>query len=271
MPDITELRPARLNNLVFNAEANNWHMQLEDRVINTKLIVAADGSDSCVRKWQNIPITTKDYDQSAIVTNIQIQAKQISVAYERFTMYGVLAILPFSANLAKCVWTIDNQHLAKFKQMSDNEFLQNLQAAFGFRLGKFVAVHPRKIFPIRQMYAENIARQNLFLIGNAANTLHPVAAQGFNLGLRDAVVLANILRAAKQDGKDITSNEIMQNYSVARKDDHANTRQFTNRLVNIFASLNPTVKFSRRAGLVLANFIPQINKKIITQGLGAWM
>ena len=258
---VTVLRPVEIEGLDFDLLHASWNITLNQGQIKAKLLIGADGSDSFVRQSLNIPITSIDYQQSAVVTNLIINQKHQDVAYERFTKSGVLALLPFGEKKLKCVWTLNNSAVADFMQLNDQEFLSNMQQAFGFRVGKFIAVDRRMVFPVQQLQAEKLYCKNAVLLGNAANTLHPVAAQGFNLGLRDVVALAKI----------IIAGEPLENYAASRKIDHADTQKYTNTLVDLFASEVFTVKTVRRLGLLVAQFIPALNKRITAQGAGVWM
>lgn len=267
LPNITIMRPATIQQMTFDVAANRWHIELTATQVSAKLIVAADGSNSSVHKWQDVKINHVDHRETAIVTNIQIDMKNLTTAYERFTKQGIIALLPFGARALKCVWTLENQSAQKLLSMSDQEFMQQLQLNFGYRLGKFIAITPRKTFPIHTMHNEQIYKNSAVFIGNAANTLHPVAAQGFNLGVRDAICLAQLLASS---WKATTITEILHAYAKQRIPDQQATRNFTNRLVNIFADSSTPITVCRRLGLVVTNFIPSLNKKIIAQGLGAW-
>lgn len=259
LPQITVMRPVVISDVCYDNVAANWTVQLENLNIKAKLLIAADGSNSFLRAKQNIGALVRDPKQSAIVTNLIVQQAVIDTAYERFTQQGVLAILPFGRNQVKCVWTIDNSCIDNFKSLSDQEFVAAVQAAFGFRLGRFTAVSERKIFPIQIVQADRLYDNGIVLLGNAANSLHPVAAQGFNLGLRDVAVLAKILKSGSYD---------LQSYAIQRANDHQITQDYTNTLVELFASDIEILKFSRRIGLLATQFIPSLNRKISARGMG---
>ena len=156
LPDITVMRPIEISALAYDASSNSWDIIFPTAKINAKLLVAADGSNSFLRSRLNIPVTTKDYQQTAIVANIQLQKGTPNIAYERFNDLGVLALLPFGQQQVKCVWTIDNAKLDKLSQCSDQEFLAKTQAAFGYRLGKLMHVGQRHMFPVQQLQAARL-------------------------------------------------------------------------------------------------------------------
>lgn len=258
LPNTEVIRPVKIEHLDYNANDKFWTIKLSNRQIASKLLIAADGSNSSVRSMLNIPLNIQDFQQSAVVTNINLSTEQLDIAYERFSAHGVFALLPFGKHKVKCVWTLHNSQLEQVKALTDQEFLQVIQTVFGFRLGKFISVEKRIIFPIQHLQANKLYSQNAVLIGNAANTLHPAAAQGFNLGLRDVMVLAKILR----EDRDLAT------YAAKREADHNRTQQATNNLVTLFASDLPWLKLSRRIGIVAAQFVPVLNKRITAEGLG---
>jgi len=261
LANVTVMRPATINDLSYNIADSAWTLDIQGAKITAKLLIAADGANSFLRARQNIYAVVKEHKQTALVTNLGLQQSKLETAFERFTAHGVLAILPFGENRAKCVWTLDNHLAANLKALNDVEFLAAAQAAFGFRIGRFTSVMERKFFPIQTVQASRIYGEGLVLLGNAANTLHPVAAQGFNLGLRDVVALAKNLTAG---------NYCLKDYAAQRVKDHQRAQNYTNSLVELFSSDVELVKISRRLGLLAAQFIPALNKHITASGMGVW-
>lgn len=271
LPNLTVLRPGTITNLNYAPTTGEWNIQLTDKSISAKLLVAADGTNSIARKTQGITLNGKEFAQTAIVTNIKVQSKNLSIAFERFTDLGVLALLPFGPQQMKCIWTVDNANLAGLTNLSDEQFVARVQQAIGFRAGKLLSIDARQVFPIQFAYAAKTYGDSLVLIGNAANTLHPVAAQGFNLGIRDAMTLAKVLQQAIQMKVAINSPVTLKKYADLREYDHNKTRNFSNDLVEIFAQTMPGVGLARSVGLVTAQLLPGIKQKIIAQGIGLWM
>lgn len=268
LQDITVLRPATIESLVFDNAEHSWYLTVSQQKLSAKLIVAADGSNSILHQIQNIAIKKFNMQQSALVTNLETTMPNFTIAYERFTSYGVLALLPFGGHRAKCVFTGSDSFVNSLVNCSNSEFLATMQDFIGYRLGKFKNVSERKMFPITHSYAETIYGDSMVLLGNAANTLHPVAAQGFNLGVRDAVTLAKILRRAMLDGNAINQPEILAQYAALRVNDHSKTRGFTTRLVDVFADPRLYMRLYRQAGILAAQFVPALNKMIVERGLG---
>lgn len=269
LSDITVLRPVIITSIDFSPTDRNWTVCIGETKITAKLIIAANGCNSMLHKLQNIAIHQIDMQQSAVVTNLTTMHPMPATAYERFNKNGVLAILPFGSYRAKCVFTGADSYIQTLKNCSDVDFLYAIQNIIGYRVGKFISVTERKIFPVQHCYAETIYSECMILLGNAANTLHPIAAQGFNLGVRDAITLSKILHQTILNGHAINDASVLEKYAALRASDHVTTRNFTHKLVDIFSDPRILVRLYRRLGIVSAQLIPAFNKKIVQQGLGA--
>lgn len=232
------------------------------KTIKAKLIVAADGADSAVRKLCGLSVKITDYHQQAVVANLGLSRPHQQIAYERFTSSGPLALLPITGNRASLVWSLAPDKAEEYLSMPDKAFLQALQGVFGYRLGKLGKVGKRSLFPLRQTIMPEQVAWPVVFIGNAAHTLHPVAGQGFNLGLRDAALLAQIL---VQQGLNAKSLETYQD--MRRHDQHA-IQAFTHGLVELFSSSIPGLAALRGMGLKALDSLPPLQKLLThyTQG-----
>lgn len=243
-------------------QEKGWTLLLNTgEVINTELLVAADGTNSFVRQTVGIDVNSYDYHQSAISVNIELLQSHDNVAYERFTEDGAIAMLPFGERLVKCVWVLPNNKASLLLQKNDTEFLQDIQTVFGFRLGRLKHLGKRIAYPLKSLSAQTLYEHHCVLLGNAANTLHPIAAQGFNLGLRDAVALSKLVIASVLNGQDIGANTLLKQYAESRQADHQRTRYFID---NIAES-----KFSPNLGVLACEFLPLTKKWVVAQGLGS--
>lgn len=212
--------------------------------IKARLIVAADGADSASRRLCGLSSSTKDYGQSAIVTNIELAQPHQGRAYERFTAKGPMALLPMNKQRMSLIWAMPPQEAETLVNLSEQEFVKRLQATFGYRLGRFVRCGQRFVYPLKQTLMRQPAHWPVVFVGNAAHTLHPVAGQGFNLGLRDVAMLAQLI--AEQGIRP----EMLNHYHKVRRSDHKAISQMTDGLVAIFTSQRPLVKMARNLGLI---------------------
>lgn len=222
--------------------------------IDAKIIVAADGADSMVRRLAGLSQETKAYNQEALVANIGLSRSHANQAYERFTSHGPLAMLPMKDQRASLVWAMRPNEAKQTLALSDKDFLKRLQQAFGYRLGRLDKVGKRVLFPLRQVLMKKPCAWPLVFIGNAAHSLHPVAGQGFNLGLRDAAALAQCLL---QYG---LGKEALQQYQHMRKYDQKSIIQFTDTLAQAFTSKLPGLRVLRSLGLLAVDMLPGLQK-----------
>ena len=262
------LRPINIKSLFLDPSSNHWHIVLDNKSVKARLLIAADGTNSYIRQSQNIGVKKFKYRQNAVIANVSLIQPHLGVAYQRFINSGSLAMLPFGDKRLKCILAIHEDFSKHLLDMPSKEFLEYIQQQFGFRLGKFFSVGDRISFPLEQVRANSITKLRLVLLGNAANTIHPVAAQGFNLGLRDASVLAKILRIAKAKGQDIGARHVLEKYAKGRKPDHDATTTFAHYLSQIFKNSRPGVRFSRQSFLIAVHLMRPLNKILAWQGMG---
>ena len=162
----------------------------EERSIHASLLVGADGAESFVRSQTGLPTERDDYGQDALVVSVGLSRDHQGIAYERFTDDGAIALLPLPDRRAGLVWTLTRARAEQIASLSAVDWLACMQAEFGHRLGRFHSPGRLIRYPLSRSFATKTTRERVVLVGNAAQSLHPVAAQGFNLGLRDALVLA---------------------------------------------------------------------------------
>ncbi len=242
------------------------------RELSAKLVIAADGGNSAVRNLLNIPTRRWDYGQSAIIANITPERYHQGVAYERFTDSGPVAMLPNGSedDPARCslVWSVRREDEQRVLSLSDDEFLSELQTRFGYRLGELRKVGQRNSYPLRLVRAKEHVRPRLALIGNAAHTLHPIAGQGFNLGLRDIAALAQVVAEAHSAGLDISAMPVLQQYAEWRRWDHRKVIGFTDTLARLFSNPLVPVALARNAGLVAIDLLPSLKRLLTRQTMG---
>ncbi len=255
---ITQLCPARLVGLVSDEKEVNASIkhQEESLCLSAKLLVGADGGNSSVRKLLEITQQVTEYGQTALVTTVKTSLPHRNIAYERFTESGPLALLPLGKNHCSVVWTRSNEDADALMSGSENDFLEALQQCFGYRLGRLTLAAPRRAFPVSLIRADRMQSGRAVIIGNAAHQLHPVAGQGFNLGLRDVEQLADRLLRQQEQGEDIGSATFLNDYVTAREQDHRQTITFTDTLVRVFSNDWLALAAARNIGLAALDHIP---------------
>lgn len=230
----------------------------EKQTLHARLVVAADGANSLVREFCGLSTQIKDYKQVAVVANIGLKRSHHHCAYERFTAKGPLALLPMTAKRSALVWSLPVAEAQQLHNMPESEFLKQLQQIVGYRLGRFVKVGQRTLYPLRQVTLSTLISNSVVFIGNAAHTLHPIAGQGFNLGLRDVAMLA---QAISQYG---LNPEMLRYYQKSRQHDHTIITRSTDMLVELFQMQFPGIACTRSMGLIAFDNMPVL-KKILSR------
>jgi len=236
--------------------------------LTAKLIIAADGGNSTTRQLLNIDSHTDDYGQTAIIANITPGKPHNFVAYERFTDCGPLALLPMSDQRCSLVWTQLHEHVDEIMGLSDAEFLARLQARFGYRLGRLQKVGQRAAYPLKLLRTKEQVRPRVAVIGNAAHAIHPIAGQGYNLGIRDVSAMAEVLSLALQTNEDIGSLSVLQHYVAWREQDHSEVIRFTDSLVRLFSTPSKGMALGRNLGLVALETLPPLQHLLSKQAMG---
>lgn len=230
----------------------------ENKKVIAKLLVLADGG-RLTAQIKDIDYAAYEYEQWAIVANITTEIPQSGIAYERFTSDGPVAMLP-SADHFALVWTVPPDIAQTVITMNESVFLSKLHDHFGDRLGKFIKAGKRTGFPLSLKYATPNTSQRIALVGNAAQTLHPVAGQGFNLGLRDAWELANVILASPEITTEIGTPAMLSRFRKKRKFDSNAGRIFTDSLVKLFSHDNILLKNASSMGLCALDNIPPLKR-----------
>jgi len=242
--------------------------QGESLNLSAQLLVGADGGQSSVRKLLEIPQQVTEYGQTALVTTVQAALPHRNTAYERFTASGPLALLPVAGKQLAVVWTRGHEQADALMAGGEAEFLAELQACFGYRLGALKLTAPRHAFPLSLIRADSMVSGRTVIIGNAVHQLHPVAGQGFNLGIRDVAQLAEILIEQQQCRGDLGDAGLLNNYAKQRQGDHDKTIGFTNNVVRIFSSDWLPLAVLRNAALTLLDHLPGAKHLLTKQAMG---
>ncbi|HYN55103.1 MAG TPA: FAD-dependent oxidoreductase [Methylotenera sp.] len=260
-------------NFIFEASAENishtmtqatvtYQHHGESQRVNSALVVLADGGRS-LDELAGLERETKEYGHDALITKVSAELPHHNIAYERFTPNGPIALLPNGERDFSLVWTGKKELIAPLLTLSDAEFLAQFHQQFGDRVGKFLSVEKRMSFPLRMSQLQTVETEHLVVIGNAAQTMHPVAGQGFNVGLRDAESLAQHI-AASADAE-LGSEKMLEAYRASRKIDTKGGLLFTDFLVNIFSNDVLGVSRLRGAGLGLMDVMKPIKRQLVSK------
>jgi 2-octaprenyl-6-methoxyphenol hydroxylase len=231
--------------------------------LTCRLLVAADGARSSVRDMIGISANHVAYEQRAIVGNLLPEKSLHNCAYERFTKNGPLAMLPIADGRAGFVWTVADRDAERILALDDDSFIAELQDAFGYRLGALSRLGTRASYPLHLSKAIRLAATRAVLIGNAAHGLHPVAAQGFNLGLRDVAALCDCIADF-----DLDDPELLQRYADWRKDDQSKLVGFTDGLVRLFSSNKRATRTLRSIGMLGFDMLPGVRSLFAKHTMG---
>lgn len=259
--------PAKVNDV--QRSADQVEVRLDNgRRLKGQLLVAADGSESALARACNIQWQQRDYHQFAVIANVTTSEAAQGRAFERFTRYGPLALLPMSNGRSSLVWCHGQEARQQVDHWSDARFLSELQQAFGWRLGKMLQVGKRHSYPLILSVANQHVSHRLALVGNAAQTLHPIAGQGFNLGLRDVMSLAETLTEAAQAGVDPGAYALLSRYQQRRRQDQQATIGVTDGLVRLFANNYAPLVVGRNLGLMAMEQLPMVRDAFARRTLG---
>ena len=266
VPNLDILCPAEITAAQLTADAALATVQHADgnsEELTCRLLVAADGARSSVRDMIGITANHVAYEQRAIVGNLLPEKSLHNCAYERFTKNGPLAMLPIADGRAGFVWTVADRDAERILALDDDSFTAELQDAFGYRLGALSRLGTRASYPLHLSKAMRLAATRAVLIGNAAHGLHPVAAQGFNLGLRDVAALCDCIADF-----DLDDPELLQVYAAWRKDDQSKLVGFTDGLVRLFSSNKRAARTLRSIGMLGFDMLPGVRSLFAKHTMG---
>lgn len=255
---VTVVAPAALEDIAAGSEEAVLRLTVaeQEAALSARLVVGADGVRSTTRDALGLRAEIHDYGQSAIVATVETNQLPQGRAFERFLPTGPLALLPGRRRQWGLVWTLPPELAAETAELDDRAFCQAVQRTLGFRAGRFVATGPRSLFPLARTLTRPVAGVRGVLVGSAANNLHPVAGQGFNLGLRDVAVLAELVHAEVSLGRDPGRRDVLEAYVQRREDDHRVGAQFTHGLIEVFRPRGSMPQLARQAGLLAFDLLP---------------
>lgn len=270
--NITWFCPDHITNI--NWEIKNVSVTLNSsKKLTGQLLLACDGAQSTCREFANISSTSKAYNQSALIANVSMGNAHNNVAFERFTSSGPIAMLPLTEqaeNSHKCslVWTLAPEQASEIIALDDDDFKKRLELSFGSWLGSVDKVGERVVYPLSLVQANEQVFHRMALVGNASHTIHPIAGQGFNLGLRDVHQLRHMIAKNIEQGIDIANFSELTRYAVKRKEDHKQVISLTDSLVTLFSNDLPPLVVGRNVGLKVLNYFTPLKKLLVDKTMG---
>lgn len=263
---LTRLAPASLVALEPIAEGWRADIQTADRVqrVETSLLVGADGTESFVRAQLGIDAERHDYEQTLFVCTITPERDHRNRAYERFADNGPVALLPLAERRCGLVVTLPAHEADAVAALDDAGFVEFAQQRFGWRLGRLSRPGTRHPYAIRAVTAHSLTAPRAVLVGNAAQTVHPIGAQGFNLGLRDALTLAELVAAAADPG----AADVLAGYAARRMPDREGTIAMSHSLVRLACLQQPLIAPLRSLALLAFDRLPPLRDAMARRGMG---
>jgi 2-octaprenyl-6-methoxyphenol hydroxylase len=264
--------PAAVNAVRVDSDAATIEFTGEGgpQEIAASLVVGADGANSFIRESLGIEVERHDYRQTAVICNITPEQDHRGRAFELFTSSGPFAVMPHVNGRCGLIWCVPGDEAEALMAAPEEEFLQAAQRRFGPHLGKFLKMGQRSGYPLRLVRALDDVRPRAVILGNAAHAIHPVGAQGFNLGLRDVAVLAELLADECKQGEaaDYGRAELLNRYSEWRKEDQSGTIAYSDGLARIFSNPSGLAATARTAGLLAHAFIPSLRRQLAIRSMG---
>ena len=271
-PQIELMAPATLAGVKFQPEGVCFALNDMSEHFFSKVLVVADGAQSKTRERLGITARVKDYNKVALIANVSLEKSHRGIAFERFTDHGPMAMLPLpdldGEHRSALVWTMSPERAAELQPVDDARFLDELQSRFGHRLGALKRAGERFSYPLQQIVATEQVRRNLVVIGNAAHSLHPVAGQGFNLSLRDAAMLSDVLAGAERKGQPLGELSVLETYLQRQQVDQRQTMLLSDLLPTLFGMKSAPVALARNMGLLALDAVPALRHQFSRLGMG---
>jgi 2-octaprenyl-6-methoxyphenol hydroxylase len=238
------------------------------RRIRASLVVGADGAGSFIRESLGIRSEVHDYGQSAVICNVTPEEDHRGRAFECFTPTGPFAVMPHVNGRCGLIWCVPAGKTQSMMEMPESDFLRLAEQRFGRRLGSFVKMGRRSSYPLRLVRALEDYRTRAVILGNAAHAIHPIGAQGFNLGLRDVAVLAELLSDAMKQGADFGSDALLARYSEWRRVDQDGTVAYSDGLARVYSNPTGLAAAARTTGLLAHALVPALRRQLAVRAMG---
>lgn len=242
-------------------------VELSNSTITAKLLIAADGANSQVRQLANIGTTGWDYQQSAMLINVETALPQQDITWQNFRSTGPVAMLPMPGNHASLVWYHEKAEISRLSKLPNEQLQALVKESFPKKLGDIKVVN-KASFPLTRRHANNYQNNRILLLGDAAHTINPLAGQGVNLGFKDVKALQTIIAKAIGEGKCWHDVEVLSAYEKERRKDNVLMMSAMDMLYSGFSHPSPLVKLARNSGLFMANKLPALKSKALAYACG---
>lgn len=264
LANVSRFCPAKVTDYQEQGESARIQMHRADSesTIHARITVAADGTQSFIREALGIKTLEHDYAQTLFVCSLEAEKANDGTAYERFSEQGPVALLPMADGLYGSICGVSSERAAEIASLDDACYAEYIQSRFGWRVGKIKRVGARSHYPIKRVLAERLNSKRTVLMGNAAQTIHPIGAQGFNLGLRDALCFAELV---KQQG---LSESITSDYATQRATDRERTLAFSDGMARMTANAGFPSRLMRSMALSFLGGVPSAATPWVTHSMG---
>jgi len=241
----------------------------EPRAWTSQLVIGADGTASRSRECLAISATKEDHQEQAVIANITLETRHQAIAFERFTAQGVIALLPLWEPLRyRLVWTLSHAQAQTVCEWSEETWLHHIASVFEGYIPSIKNIAMTAQFPLQTTIADQQILPGAMLLGNSAHTLYPLAAQGFNLGLRDVSACVQVLKEAKQKKRPLGKLSVLETYLSWRESDQKKIANMTKSMAHIFGLQVPLLGELRGLGLMGTQLLPPLKKRLAKRLMG---
>ena len=270
--NVQVFNPVKLENIEQTSDDSlGYLLQLDNgQILQTPMLIAADGGRSRVRQWAGFDTREWDYQHHALVCTVEVEQNHQACAWQRFTEDGVLAFLPMAnSNLCSIVWSCPESQAEHLLALPDDEFLSELSRAFEYKLGKVQACGQRAAIPLRQRHAKTYVKDGVVLVGDAAHSIHPLAGQGVNLGFMDAYVLADEIKQGLARGLKASHPHVLARYERRRMPENLSMMATMEGFKRLFAVRSPGLRWLRNWGMSNMNRLGFLKNHIVQMAMGS--
>ncbi|MGB1199533.1 MAG: FAD-dependent oxidoreductase [Thalassotalea sp.] len=252
----------------FEQSDNEVIVSLTNHTLKTKLLIAADGANSSIRQQAGIGITGWDYQQSAMLINVETELEQQNITWQQFRPSGPLAMLPLQGNYASLVWYNSKSEIKRLSALTNTQLTIEVNQQFPQKLGGIKQVLAKGAFPLTRRHANQYQQGQVLLLGDAAHTINPLAGQGVNLGFKDVLALKNVIAEAIGNGECWHDAAVFSRYEKQRRNDNLLMMTTMDAFYGVFSHSSSAVKSVRNIGLSLINKMPQVKNKALAYACG---